>query len=317
MKKQLLTALLATTTTLSFANDVKDTKVKLLLDWFVNPDHAAIIVAQQQGFFKKHNLDVEIIEPADPSMPPKLVASEQADLAVDYQPQLQMSVSNGLPLMRIASLISSPLNSLVVLDNGKVNNLADLKGKKIGYSVVGVETSILKAMLNTANINSKDVELINVNFSLSPSLLTQKVDAVIGAYRNFELNQLDIEGAKAKAFFPEKYGVPNYDELVVVAHNKHVNKDKFKRFVVALNDATHYILTNPEKSWQDFMSYKPKELDTELNRRAWKDTLQYLSRNPSKLNVQQYTDFAKFLQQHKLIKNIPAVKKYAVELDVK
>ena len=40
-------------------------KVSLLLDWFVNPDHAAIIIAQQKGFFEKNNLEVEIIEPAD------------------------------------------------------------------------------------------------------------------------------------------------------------------------------------------------------------------------------------------------------------
>ena len=27
-------------------------KLSLLLDWFVNPDHAAIIIAQQKGFFE-------------------------------------------------------------------------------------------------------------------------------------------------------------------------------------------------------------------------------------------------------------------------
>ena len=54
------------------------------------------------------------MEPADPTMPPKLVAAK-ADLAVDYQPQLQMQVAEGLPLVRIATLVNSPLNSLIVL----------------------------------------------------------------------------------------------------------------------------------------------------------------------------------------------------------
>ncbi|NCB13401.1 MAG: thiamine biosynthesis protein, partial [Erysipelotrichia bacterium] len=54
-------------------------KVSLLLDWFVNPDHAAIIIAKQEGFFEKNNLEVEILEPADPTMPPKLVAAKKAD----------------------------------------------------------------------------------------------------------------------------------------------------------------------------------------------------------------------------------------------
>ena len=65
--KILLTVL---TALLMFSSQVHaKQKVTLLLDWFVNPDHAALIVAQQKGYFSAHDLDVEIIEPADPSMP--------------------------------------------------------------------------------------------------------------------------------------------------------------------------------------------------------------------------------------------------------
>ena len=73
--------------TASFTSLARE-KISLMLDWYVNPDHAAIIVAQQKGFFEKNNLDVEIIEPADPSLPPKLVAAGKVDLAINYQPQL-------------------------------------------------------------------------------------------------------------------------------------------------------------------------------------------------------------------------------------
>ena len=54
-------------------------KVTLLLDWFVNPDHAPIIIAEQKGYFKDQDLKVDIQEPADPSMPPKLVAAGKVD----------------------------------------------------------------------------------------------------------------------------------------------------------------------------------------------------------------------------------------------
>ena len=65
-------------------------KVRVLLDWFVNPDHAALVIAKQRGFFARHGLDVDLIAPADPNAPPKLVAAGQADYAVSYQPTLQM-----------------------------------------------------------------------------------------------------------------------------------------------------------------------------------------------------------------------------------
>ena len=105
-------------------------KLSLQLDWFVNPDHAALIVAQQKGFFAKNGIEVEIIEPADPSMPPKLVAAGKSDLAVGYQPQLYLDVDQSLPLVRIATLIATPLNSIVALKESNIKTLADLKAKK-------------------------------------------------------------------------------------------------------------------------------------------------------------------------------------------
>ena len=289
-------------------------KVSLLLDWFVNPDHAAIIIAQQKGFFEKNNLEVEILEPADPTMPPKLVAAKKADLAVDYQPQLQMQVSEGLPLVRIATLVNSPLNSLVVLKDSGINKIEDLKGKKVGYSVSGFETALLDSMLKSANLSAKDVELINVNFSLSPSLMSKQVDAVIGAFRNFELNQLKLEKQEGIAFLPEKYGVPKYDELIVVANKDNASSEKYKNFVKSLQEATNYLKENPKESWEAFISYKPKELDNELNRLAWNDTLPYLAQNPATFDKVVYEQMAEFMKENKLIKTLPNVDEYAQEI---
>lgn len=313
MKKMIskITLSLILLTSTAFADKEK---VSLLLDWFVNPDHAAIIIAQQKGFFEKNNLEVEIIEPADPSMPPKLVAAKKADLAVDYQPQLQMQVSQGLPLVRIATLVDSPLNSLVVLKDGGIEKIEDLKGKKVGYSVSGFETALLDSMLKSVNLSAKDVELVNINWSLSPALMSKQVDAVIGAFRNFELNQLELEKSEGKAFFPEEYGVPKYDELIVVANKDNASSEKYKNFVRALQEATKYLKQNPKKSWEAFVSYKPKELNNELNRLAWTDTLPYLAQNPATFDKEVYKQTANFMKQNKLIKTLPNLNEYAQEI---
>ncbi|MBL8251431.1 MAG: ABC transporter substrate-binding protein, partial [Candidatus Competibacter sp.] len=178
-------------------------KLTVMLDWFVNPDHAALVVAQERGFFAAQGLDVELQTPADPNDPPKLAAAGKVDLAVSYQPQLFIHVNAGLPIKRIGTLVSTPLNALVVLKDGPIKSLADLKGHKIGYSVGGFEEALLKAMLGKAGLKPEDVTLVNVNFSLSPALLSKQVDAVIGAFRNFELNQLDLAKKPGRAFYPE------------------------------------------------------------------------------------------------------------------
>ncbi|WP_439294637.1 ABC transporter substrate-binding protein [Lonepinella sp. BR2882] len=288
-------------------------KLTLLLDWFVNPDHANIIIAQQKGFFAQQGLDVEIIEPTDPSMPPKLVASGQGDLAVNYQPQLVMQVEQGLPLMRVGTIIGTPLNSLTVLESSQIKSLADLKGKKIGFSVSGFEDSLLERMLSTVGLTRNDVELVNVNWALSQSLLSKQVDAVIGTFRNFELHELNLEGHQGRLFYPEQYGVPSYEELIFVAQAGKQNDVNINKFLTAIEQATAYIKQNPDQAWQDFVNYKPQELNNELNRRAWQDTIPLLTDNTRQLNQELYQQVAQFMLDSKLIKAVPVLENYAVE----
>lgn len=286
-------------------------KLSVMLDWFVNPDHAPLVVAQEKGFFKDAGLEVTLTAPADPNDPPKLVAAGGTDLAVSYQPQLILQVAEGLPLVRVGTLVSTPLNSVVVLRDGPVKTLKDLKGRKIGFSIAGFEDALLGAMLEKQGLSLRDVELVNVNFSLSPSLLSGQVDAVVGAFRNFELNQLEIEKHPGRAFYPEEEGVPPYDELILVAHKAKANDPRVKRFLAAVERATLYILNHPEESQAAFVKGRP-ELNDELNRRAWADTLPRFSHSPAALDAERYSRFAEFLKARGLIKEVAPVDRYAV-----
>jgi len=270
------TSFLLLTSSLVYA---KTDKITVGLDWFINPDHAPLIIAEQRGYFKEQGLDVEMIEPADPNDPPKLVAAGKLDLAISYQPQLHIQVDQGLPVVRVGTLVSVPLNSLVVLENGPIKSISDLKGKKIGFSVGGFEEALLSGMLEKYNIKMTDVDLVNINFSLSPSLIAKKVDAVIGAFRNFELNQMDIVNHPGKAFYPEEHGVPSYEELIYISNTKNRNNPVFDKFFKAIQKATLTIINDPETTWKDFSTYR-KGLDDELNKRAFKDTLSRFTLRP-------------------------------------
>jgi len=288
-------------------------KLTVLLDWFVNPDHAPLIIAKEKGFFKAAGLDVKLVAPSDPSLPPKLVAAGKADLAVSYQPQLHVQVSQGLPLIRIATLVGTPLNSLVVLKDGPIKSIKDLKGKKVGFSVGGFEDALLGAMLNKHGLTLKDVTLINVNFSLSPSIISGKVDAVIGAFRNFELNQMDIVNKPGLAFYPEEEGVPPYDELIIIAHKGKVSDPRFRKFVDALEQGIQYMINHPKDSWALFIGAH-KNLNDELNKRAWRDTMPRFALRPAAFDTKRYKRFAEFLKKQGLIKEIRPVSDYAIEL---
>ncbi len=290
-------------------------RLTVLLDWFVNPDHGPLIVAEQKGMFRDAGLTVMLIEPANPNDPPKLVAAGKAELAISYQPQLHMLAAEGLPLVRVATLVATPLNSLVALRDGPVKTIADLKGRKVGYSVGGFEDALLGRMLETHGLTLKDVEMINVNFALSPALMSGQVDAVIGAFRNFELNQLDLENRPGRAFYPEEEGVPAYDELIVVTNTRFAKSAAIRRFVDVLEAATQYMINHPAESWELFRASAPGKLDNELNRRAWRDTLPRFALRPGALDRRRYERFGAFLKERGLIKTLPELDSYAVELE--
>ncbi len=289
-------------------------KLKLALDWFVNPDHATLVVARDKGYFEKVGLDVDLVAPADPNDPPKLVAAGKFDLAVSYQPQLHLQVAEGLPLRRIATLVATPLNTLVVLDDGPIKSLKDLKGQKVGFSVGGFEDAILGIMLEGVGLSLKDVELINVNFSLSPSIISGQVAGVIGAFRNFELNQMDIVNKPGRAFYPEEHGVPAYDELIVIANSEKLDDPRLPKFLDALEQATVYLMNHPKESWELFIKAYP-DLNDELNKRAWADTLRRFAKRPRALDVTRYNRFAKFLAERGLMKSPGPAADYAVVIE--
>ncbi len=289
-------------------------KLTVLLDWHVNPDHGPLFVALERGFFAANGLAVELIAPSDPNDPPRLVAAKRGDIAVSYQPQLHIQVGKGLPLVRIGALVDTPLNTLVVMRDGPVKTIADLRNRKIGYSVGGFEEALLTAMLGKHGLTLKDVTLVNVNFSLSPTLMAGQVDAVIGAFRNFELNQMDIEKRPGRAFYPEQNGVPPYDELIYVAHRKRLGDKRLAAFIDAAEQGVQALINDPDGGWRLFIKGREKELDNELNRRAWRDTLPRFAHNPAALDARRYERFAKFLADMKVIDKALPVASYAADL---
>jgi putative hydroxymethylpyrimidine transport system substrate-binding protein len=285
----------------------------LMLDWFVNPDHGPIIVAQELGYFAEQDLNVEIIAPADPADPPKLVAAGKADLAISYQPHLHLQIHEGLPLRRVGTLVATPLNCLLVLADGPIKSPADLVGKKVGFSVSGVEEAVLGTILRHNGLTMDAVEMVNVNWSLSPSLMSGQVDAVIGAYRNFELNQMEIEGVPGTCFYVEEQGLPAYDELIYVANADTMDKDMIARFLAATEKATQYIVNHPDESWALFASTSA-ELQDELNARAWADTVPRFALRPGAMDMGRYAAFETFLNEAGLTTKMTPVSEIAIDV---
>lgn len=278
-------------------------RVRLLLDWHVNADHAPILVAAVTGAFSDKGLDVEIIPPSDPNLPPRLAAARQAEIAISYQPQLYVLASENLPLRAIGSLVDRPLNTLTVLESSGVEKLADLRGKTIGYAVGGIQEATLYSMLEGAGVAASEVTAINVNFQLVTALLAGQVDAVIGGFRNIEGPELRSHNADFRSFYPEDHGIPSYDELIFVAHPDFAETPTATAFLDAINLGISRLRNDPDTMWQEVAEAYP-ELNNPLAKAMWLETVPHFSADAKTLDEDKYSTYQEFLKDSGLIEEL-------------
>ena len=287
-------------------------KVRLLLDWFVNPNHAALFAAQSSGAFARQGLDVEMIAPADSASVPLLLAAGKADLAVSYQPQLYTLVDKDVPVIRVGTLIDRPLNTLTTLDSEHIHSLKDFAGKTLGYAIPGFEDVAMRNMLQSAGVDPDSVKLINLNMDAASALLSHKIDGAMTIYRNYELLELQQQGAKPQVFKPEEHGVPAYDELILLANQKTAASDvRMSKFIQGLNEGVAWLRAHPEEVWQAFIKAYP-ELNTPLNHQAWQATLPFFSSDAGKFDRQKYQAFADYMVKNKLISKAAPLERYSL-----
>lgn len=280
--------------------------LKLILDWFPNADHVPLYVARDGGFWAKRGLAVELVPPADPNDPLKLTAAGKAPFAINYEPNVIIARSQGLPVRSIGVLVEHPLTCLAFLKKSGIRTPADLKGKRIGYSVQALDLAEVRALAAAGGLKPSDYTTVNVNFNLTSALLSGQVDAVIGAYWNYELAELALEGVPASYFSLADYGVPDFYELVVISNDAYLaaHRDVARRLVQGLQAALDYTHAHPEKALALYLKANP-EVRKELDTRAFHSVIDLFAHS-QKQSAQKWERFAKFAKAQGVIDSVPA-----------
>ncbi|MGN6380440.1 MAG: ABC transporter substrate-binding protein [Gaiellales bacterium] len=240
--------------------------VSVQLDWYPNPDHVGLYTGMDRGFFSRAGLHVDPVSPSDVSDAIKLVAAGRVDLGISYEPELLFAQQQHIPAVAVAALVPTALNSIIARTDHGIHSVADLRGKTIGMDGSASTSAYLTAVLRKAGLNPDTaVNRVNVGFNLVPALLSGRVDAIIGGFQNIEGIQVAQEGVHTAVFPVDHYGVPSYDELVLIANPDRMHSDPayrgmVARFVRALGQATAWARAHPaaavavmrQESYQDY-----------------------------------------------------------------
>jgi putative hydroxymethylpyrimidine transport system substrate-binding protein len=284
----------------------------LALDFYPNPDHAGVYMAQKLGYFKEAGLDVGISAPSDPSAPIRLVAAGRDDLAISYEPEVLLAREQGLDVVAIGALVNRPLTSMIWLKKSGIKGVGDLRGKTIATAGIPYQDAFLKTILARANLSPADVKAVNVGFGLLPALVGGSAQAMLGGYVNVEGIDLRERGKHPVVIPVDRLGVPTYDELVLVANRKRLEEDpeKFRLFVAALARGTAAAVKDPAAATQAVLAAN-HDLDRKLTAAEIKATLPLLSQAGSGhpygyMGPAQWQQFIGWMRDNGLISALPA-----------
>jgi putative hydroxymethylpyrimidine transport system substrate-binding protein len=283
----------------------------LTLDFYPNPDHAGIYMAQKLGYFEEAGLDVSIDAPSDPAAPVKQVAAGRTDLAISYEPEVALAREQGLDVVAVGALVNRPLTSLIWLAESKIKGVGDLKGKTVATAGIPYQDAFLKTILARVNLTPDDVKAVNVGFGLLPALLGGSAQAMLGGYSNVEGVDLRERG-KAPVVTPvDQLGVPTYDELVFVANREKLEEDpdKFRLFLAALQRGTEAAAEKPGEATTAITEANP-DLEPKLAAAEVKATLPLLSARSGDqpygyMNPEEWETFAGWMRDNGLIQSLP------------
>lgn len=265
-----LAALATVLMSMACTSEEEAVPVKLALDWYPNANHLGLFIAQQKGYFEDEGLDVTMYTPSDPSTVLQTVASGSDDFGMNYQPDVILARNENVPVVSIAAVVQHPLNSVMALQSSGITRPSQLAGKKVGYPGIPTNEPLLDTMLKADGVAGglAEVELVNIGFNIGESLISEKVDAAVGAYWTHESILLENQGHPVNVMKMQDWGVPDYYELVLVTSEDYLeeNRDVAEKFVRAIKKGFEEAIADPQAGVDILVEQNPDEIDEAIDR---------------------------------------------------
>ena len=282
-------------------------QLTLMLDWYLSPQHAALIVAKERALFAAQGLEIELLTPADPSIAIKLLAAGEVDLALTRQPLLHLHTHDGAPITRIATLIETPLNAVIVAGEAPApaavaDALADLH---YGYSTREGRDVLVEQLLPRSVRQVDDfVAPESVHFDAADALRSSRVDAVADGFFHTLPQQLASDGIVTHTVRYSDIDIPRHDGLILLANSDSVARQAttWSRVLIALEEASNWMIEHPEEAWTLLVTTHPV-LDNPINQEAWDDLLRRVALSPAALDERRYAAFESYLQSAGVTEN--------------
>lgn len=258
------------------------TRTTLLLNWYGNPYHTPIFVAQALGFFEEENIKLAILEPNDPSDVTEIVGLGTVDFGVKAMIHTVAARAKGFPVTSIGTLLDEPPTGLLALKSSGITCFQDIVGKRIGY-IGEFGKRIIDDLASLAGIDPNSYTTVRIGMNVTDAIYRNVIDAGIG-FINFQKVELEaltgqeaillrldqLAGLGCCCFCSIQYIVP--DALL------QQNPELVKGFLRAVSRGAAFTTEHPEEAFEFLCRAKP-QLRNAMYQKVFLHSLPFFSRN--------------------------------------
>ena len=200
-------------------------KIKLALEWFINPDHLPFIIGLDKGLYKKNNIDLEIIEPEGHYDGFKELAQNNIQLATNEPLHLIEKYQNNI--CSIGNFFET--NGGIIFTTKGYENLVNGKETKITSPVSNpvtdkIANDIIQRHLKKIHKTNNNIKIVANDF-YHIKHLKAGFDAAWLCFENFEGVESKLEGLEVKKIYLEDVEIPNFCALDVFASKTFASKN--------------------------------------------------------------------------------------------
>ena len=251
-------------------------KVKLALEWFLNPDHLPFLVARDKNIYKGLNIDLEIIEPDDHYDGFRELTEGNINFATNEPLHLIEKYHSNI--ISLGNFFET--NGGVIFSENGYRKLLNDEPVKISSPVSNIVTDsiafdIIKKHLKSLSLNRDNkIEIIVKDFYHIKNL-KEGFDAAWLCFENFEGVESELEGIKIKKLYLDDVNIPNFCALDLFTSKDFYsnNYSLCKDFIEATEEAIKILVKDLD--YAQYIYYKQtNENKTELMDSIIKDTFE-------------------------------------------
>ena len=275
-------------------------KIKLALEWFINPDHLPFIVGLDKGLYKKNNIELEIIEPKGHYDGFKELAKNNIQLATNEPLHLIEKYQNNI--CSIGNFFET--NGGIIFTKNGYNNLINGKQVKITSPVSNpvtdkIANDIIQRHLKKIGKKNNSIKIVANDF-YHIKHLKAGFDAAWLCFENFEGVESKLEGLDIKKLYLEDVEIPNFCALDVFASKTFAgnNKNLINDFTSMAQESIKILSVDLDYSKSSYYSYTKTKPSTLMDN-IIKDTI-HRFKNPFDNSKNKWKNLHKYVVTQKI-----------------